>query len=350
MPEIAEKLLPWFDQYGRKDLPWQQQVNGYRVWLSEIMLQQTQVATVIPYFKRFTESFPDVIALANADLDSVLNHWAGLGYYARARNLHKTAITVRDQCNGVFPKELQQLESLPGIGRSTAGAILSLAYQQKATILDGNVKRVLARVYQIDGWYGQSATLKKFWAIAEQQTPDQRVAHYNQAMMDLGATVCKRSKPLCESCPLTDICASYQQGTQQQYPVSRPSRKRPYKHCWVLLHQSESHILLQRRPPSGIWGGLWSLPEIQDLTQLESWQQQHLGQVQQLSETLENSLLHKFTHFDLSLSVARVDFPQSDKLPAPEMVAESDGYQWIAREQLAQYGLPTPIQKILDRY
>ncbi len=350
MPDIAQYLLPWFDQYGRKDLPWQQQVNGYRVWLSEIMLQQTQVATVIPYFNRFIESFPDVNALADADLDSVLNHWAGLGYYARARNLHKTAAMVKDRFSGSFPEDLQQLESLPGIGRSTAAAILSLAYQQKATILDGNVKRVLARVYQVDGWYGQSRTLNTLWGIAEQQTPDRRVAHYNQAMMDLGATVCKRSKPLCESCPLIDICASYQQGTQQQYPVSRPARKRPHKHCWVLLHQSESHILLERRPPSGIWGGLWSLPEMEDLAQLDSWQLQHLGQVKQVCETQENSLLHKFTHFDLSLSVARVEFSQQDRLPAPVIVSELERYQWIECEQLAQYGLPTPIQKILNRY
>lgn len=347
MSAIAEKLLPWFDQHGRKDLPWQQQVNGYRVWLSEIMLQQTQVATVIPYFNRFIKSFPDVVALADADVDSVLNHWAGLGYYARARNLHKAAAIVRDQFNAHFPADQQQLESLPGIGRSTAGAILSLAYSQKAAILDGNVKRVLARVYQVEGWYGQSATLNKLWAIAEQQTPDHRVAHYNQAMMDLGATVCKRSKPVCDSCPLTEICASYQQGTQQQYPVSRPASKRVHKHCWVLLHQTQDHILLQRRPPSGIWGGLWSLPEIENLAQLESWQLQHLGQLQQVSQTIENSLLHKFTHFDLSLSIARVDMT---KLPLSEIVAESGGYQWIEREQLARYGLPTPIQKILSQY
>jgi A/G-specific adenine glycosylase len=350
MSDIAQYLLPWFDQYGRKDLPWQQQVNGYRVWLSEIMLQQTQVTTVIPYFNRFIESFPDVVALANAELDSILQHWAGLGYYARARNLHKTACIVRDQFNGNFPQDQQQLEALPGIGRSTAGAILSLAYSQKAAILDGNVKRVLARVYQVDGWYGQSATLKKLWTIAEQQTPDHRAAHYNQSMMDLGATVCKRSKPLCESCPLTKICASFQQGTQQQYPVSRPLRNRPHKHRWVLLHQSESHILLERRPPSGIWGGLWSLPEMEDLAQLDSWQLQYLGQVRKVSETQENSLLHKFTHFDLSLSVARVELPRQSLGFTPQMVAESERYQWIEREQLDRYGLPTPIQKILNRY
>jgi A/G-specific adenine glycosylase len=347
MSEIAQHLLPWFDQYGRKDLPWQQQVNGYRVWLSEIMLQQTQVATVIPYFNRFIESFPDVIALADADLDSVLNHWAGLGYYARARNLHKTASIVKDQFNGSFPSDQQQLEALPGIGRSTAGAILSLAFRQKAAILDGNVKRVLARVYQVEGWYGQSPTLKKLWAIAEQQTPDHRVAHYNQAMMDLGATVCKRSKPLCESCALTKICASYQQGTQQQYPVSRPSRTRPHRHCWVVLHQTKGHILMERRPPTGIWGGLWSLPEMEDLAQLDSWQLQHLGQVEKVSEVLEKSLLHKFTHFDLSMSIARVELSGQ---PAAKMVSESERYQWIDRLQLDQYGLPTPIQKILSLY
>ncbi len=350
MGSIAQYLLPWFDQHGRKDLPWQQKVNGYRVWLSEIMLQQTQVATVIPYFNRFVESFPDVVALAQADLDSVLQHWAGLGYYARARNLHKTAIMVRDEYAGEFPAQLEQLESLPGIGRSTAGAILSLAYAQRAAILDGNVKRVLARAYQVEGWYGQAGTLKKLWAIAEQQTPDQRVAQYNQAMMDLGATVCKRSRPLCVACPLTAICQSYQQGTQQQYPGSKPARKRPQRHSWVLLHHSLDQVLLERRPPSGIWGGLWSLPEVDDLQQLSDWQQQYLGQPCKITLTHEKALLHKFTHFDLSLSVARVAMSDATGVVPDNRVSESRDLRWIELSSLADYGLPTPIEKILQLY
>lgn len=350
MPPIAQYLLPWYDLHGRKDLPWQQQVNGYRVWLSEIMLQQTQVSTVIPYYQRFLQSFPDILCLANADLDEVLQHWAGLGYYARARNLHKAAIMIRDEYDGRFPDDEQQLMALPGVGRSTAGAILSLAFAHKASILDGNVKRVLARVYQVDGWSGHTDTLKRLWAIAEQQTPQQRVAHYNQAMMDLGATVCKTARPVCESCPLSGMCLSYRHNTQKQYPAARPAKTRPHKHLWVIVHQSANQVLLERRPPSGIWGGLWSLPELDDLQQLDAWQLQHLGKTQLVSCSEENALLHKFTHFDLSLSLACVNVSSQVQSSMQNMVAESLDYQWVQHEQLHQYALPTPIEKILGRF
>ena len=210
--DFAQRVLCWFDRHGRRHLPWQQDVNAYRVWVSEIMLQQTQVTTVIPYFDRFMRRFPTVEALAAAPLDEVLHQWSGLGYYARARNLHRAAQQVCERFGGVFPDDLERMQALPGIGRSTAGAILSLAGGQRATILDGNVKRVLARVYQVDGWPGQARVLKRLWQIAEAQTPRQQTAAYNQAMMDLGATLCTRSQPACASCPLQAMCQGFQHG------------------------------------------------------------------------------------------------------------------------------------------
>lgn len=345
---IADALLPWFEQHGRKNLPWQQQVSAYRVWLSEIMLQQTQVTTVIPYFERFIQRFPSVVALAAASQDDVLQHWAGLGYYARARNLHKTAQVIVQQFGAEFPQTLDQLEALPGIGRSTAGAILSLAFQQAAAILDGNVKRVLTRVYCVDGWAGQSAVAKKLWHIAEQQTPPQQAASYNQAMMDLGSMVCTRSRPCCEECPLTSLCLSYQQGTQSLYPQAKPKKAKPQRHRWFLLHHHEEYLLLQKRPPSGIWGGLWSLPELADLAELADWQQQWLGHFNAQYQCHENLLRHAFTHFELYLSLARIECSDAQRLQVPDEVRDSTDLCWIKYSQLATLGLPAPITKILQ--
>src|SRR5690606_6541720 len=210
--DFAQRVLVWFDQHGRKHLPWQQGITPYRVWLSEIMLQQTQVATVIPYFERFIARFPDVQSLAAAPIDDVLHLWTGLGYYARARNLHRCAQTIVRDYGGEFPASVAALSELPGIGRSTAGALASIAHQQRAAILDGNVKRVLARHHAIDGWPGTTQTLSQLWQFAEQHTPDKRSDHYTQAMMDLGATVCTRSKPACDHCPVADSCIAYAQG------------------------------------------------------------------------------------------------------------------------------------------
>ncbi|MDJ0834304.1 MAG: A/G-specific adenine glycosylase [Gammaproteobacteria bacterium] len=346
-PLIAPLLLPWFDQYGRKHLPWQQQVSGYRVWLSEIMLQQTQVTTVIPYFQRFIESFPTVNDLANAELDQVLQHWAGLGYYARARNLHKAAQRVRDQHEGEFPTTLEHLIDLPGVGRSTAGAIMSLAYQQPAAILDGNVKRVLARVYQVDGWPGQTQTLNRLWQIAEQQTPRRRSAAYNQAMMDLGATLCSRSKPDCAACPLQQMCQSYRDGTQADFPYSKPKQARPQRHTWMLLHHDDASILLQRRPAQGIWGGLWSLPEITSLEQLPDWQQNQFGRSQPSQRIVENELKHVFTHFELSISLAEVVVDADFIRNSPLQVAEGDGLRWVKLQELPALGMPAAVTRLL---
>ena len=221
--------MGWFEQNGRKDLPWQHPRDPYRVWVSEIMLQQTQVATVIPYFERFLGSFPDLDALAGASLDDVLHHWSGLGYYARARNLHRCAISIVENYEGRFPCDQTALESLPGIGRSTAGAIRSLACGQPAAILDGNVKRVLARHYAIEGWPGKSHVQKRLWEVSEKLTPEKQCADYNQAMMDLGSMVCSRGRPACHQCPLSTTCLAFAQGNPSAYPHSKPRRELPVK-------------------------------------------------------------------------------------------------------------------------
>ncbi len=343
---IADYLLPWFHHHGRKHLPWQQQVNGYKVWLSEIMLQQTQVSTVIPYFQRFLARFPDVVSLANADIEEVLTLWSGLGYYARARNLHKAAVQVRDHHAGCFPADYQALIELPGIGRSTAGAIQSLAFGQPAAILDGNVKRVLARVYRVEGWPGQGSVQKRLWQLAEQQTPDQHVAAYNQAMMDLGATVCTRSKPACDRYPLENMCQSKQSGLQTAYPQPKPkSSQRVVKATWMMLHRASDRFLLERRPQQGIWGGLMSLPELDDLHQLDAWQLEHFGQVTRIDRVSEKRLLHRFSHFDLQISLVTVTHDET--ILDPLQVAESERYIWGSFDRLQEYPLPAPIKTLL---
>ena len=238
MNDFARRVLDWFAVSGRHDLPWQRNPGGgdfaYCVWISEVMLQQTQVATVIPYFERFMTRFPDVVALADAPADEVLHHWSGLGYYARARNLHAAARQVRDEHGGVFPRTLDAVLALPGIGRSTAGAILALADHQRHAILDGNVKRVLARFHAVAGWPGKTAVANALWEHAEQHTPDREVAQYTQAMMDLGATVCTRSKPACDHCPLAEGCIARAEGTAALYPGKRKPPKRPLRTCRML--------------------------------------------------------------------------------------------------------------------
>lgn len=263
MMTFADKVLVWFDQHGRKDLPWQQNPTPYRVWVSEIMLQQTQVATVIPYYERFMQRFPDVQTLADAPQDDVLKHWEGLGYYSRARNLHKTAQQVRDEYAGAFPTTLPSMEALAGIGRSTAAAILSLSHGQREAILDGNVKRVLARYHAIAGWSGEPRTLKQLWEHAEQHLPASRNADYTQAMMDMGATLCTRSKPLCLLCPLQDGCQAFQQGRPHDYPGKRPKKNLPEKSAIaLLLRNHDGELLLQHRPPHRHLGRLMEFPRI----------------------------------------------------------------------------------------
>ena len=261
---FAKRILDWAEQHGRHDLPWQKTPDRYRVWVSEIMLQQTQVKTVIPYYERFMRSFPTVLILATSPEDFVLEHWSGLGYYARARNLHKSAEIIALEHAGELPTTLDGLMALPGIGRSTAGAILSLADNQPTPILDGNVKRVLARYAGIDGYPGKAAVLKQLWTLTESLTPNKNTGRFNQAMMDMGATLCTRSRPRCGECPLASSCVAYSEGEgkPENYPGKKPRKVLPVKSVsMMVLRNSEGHVQLEQRPPSGIWGGLWSLPE-----------------------------------------------------------------------------------------
>lgn len=264
---FQQNVLAWFDQQGRKDLPWQQNITPYRVWLSEIMLQQTQVVTVIPYFQAFITKFPDVESLAQAPVDEVLQLWSGLGYYARARNLHKAARIICEQ--GRFPDTLDGLMALPGIGQSTAGAILSIAFNKSHPILDGNVKRVLARFKAIPGWTGNSQTNKQLWEISANLTPEIRVAEYTQAMMDLGATVCTRSKPACEKCPLTTACMAFLTQTAANFPTPKKAKALPVKQLVFLLLHNTQQVLLEKRPPTGIWGDYGAYPNL--LVKMQPW-------------------------------------------------------------------------------
>ncbi|HET8551115.1 MAG TPA: A/G-specific adenine glycosylase, partial [Gammaproteobacteria bacterium] len=260
--DFAPRLLAWFASHGRHALPWQREPTPYRVWVSEIMLQQTQVATVIPYFKRFMARFPDLATLAAAPLDDVLALWSGLGYYARARNLHRAAQSAVAEYGGELPASLDELMAFPGIGRSTAGAILSLSRGQRHPILDGNVKRVLARFHAIAGWPGDKRVADRLWEFAESHTPVADCAAYTQAIMDFGATVCTRRNPACDICPMSANCEAYALGRQHDFPAPRARRGYPERNVRVLVIEAEGAVLLEKRPPTGIWGGLWSLPEL----------------------------------------------------------------------------------------
>jgi A/G-specific adenine glycosylase len=339
---FANRVLTWYRRYGRHDLPWQHK-DAYRVWLSEIMLQQTQVSTVIPYYRNFLQRFADIEQLADASIDEVLQHWQGLGYYARARNLHKAARIIRNQHQGRFPQTFAEVEALPGIGRSTAGAILSFAHGQHWPILDGNVKRVLARCFRVPGWYAQSDTMKQLWYLAESVTPAENTAEFNQAMMDIGSMLCLKSKPKCEACPLKKLCGSYLHHSQAEFPQKKPTRTKPHKSTLMLLHRYEEQILLWRRPPSGIWGGLWSLPEVDGVTAVELWQQSFLSMTQAPKLVQERVIRHQFTHYSLDISLAIIEMEQ-----LPEQVSDSDNYAWVDIDALTNHGLPTPVRKLLS--
>lgn len=344
MSEIAKALLCWFDDHGRKNLPWQLDKTPYRVWVSEIMLQQTQVATVIPYYENFMERFPDIISLANASQDEVLSFWSGLGYYARGRNLHKTAQIIRDDYEGKFPSNFDVLISLPGIGRSTAGAILSLALGQQHVILDGNVKRVLSRLFQIEGWAGQSSVAKEFWELAERLTPQKRVADYNQAIMDLGATICVRGKQAkCIACPLSAYCEARAADTVDLYPQSKPKKAIPIKQThMVMLYHKENGVLLEKRPPVGIWGGLWSFPQYENLEDLEHWCANHVG-YELISVNKWRNIRHTFSHFQLDITPVLVEVGNPKNI-----VMEEKATVWYKLGQHRDRGYATPVMKLLD--
>jgi A/G-specific adenine glycosylase len=337
-------LLDWFAGHGRKDLPWQVQRTPYRVWVSEIMLQQTQVATVIPYYQRFMERFPDVAALAAAAADQVLHHWSGMGYYARARNLHATARIVVEQYGGIFPDAIDTLLTLPGIGRSTAGAILALAGGQRQPILDGNVKRVLARYHAVDGWPGYSRVQQQLWALAELHTPLQRVDQYTQAIMDLGATLCTRARPRCAACPLQEGCQAFINNRTADYPAARPGKVLPVRQVTMLmLCNAAREVLLVRRPPTGIWGGLWSFPECAGDVPVADWARQTLGIEPQMLDQWR-PLRHTFSHFQLDITpVLAQAGDQADR------IRDTEGHVWYDMAGGGEVGLAAPVQQLLNR-
>jgi A/G-specific adenine glycosylase len=342
--EFGTALLDWYDREGRRDLPWQQDPTPYRVWVSEIMLQQTQVATVIPYYDRFMRRFPDVAALAAAVPDQVLHHWSGLGYYARARHLHAAARQLVHDAHGRFPETLPAVMALPGVGRSTAGAILALSRGQRHPILDGNVKRVLARYHAVAGWPGQAAVQKRLWELAERYTPQARVAQYTQAIMDLGATLCTRSRPDCARCPLQHRCAAYRAGRQADYPGPRPARALPVRAAtMLLLGDADGALLLERRPPAGIWGGLWGFPELPARADPGEWCARRLG-LRVEPEGCWPVLRHTFSHFHLDIT------PVLARLGAPGGIMDGDRHVWYKPGQSDERGLAAPVVKLVARY
>lgn len=342
--QFSQLILNWYDLHGRHELPWRQHINAYRVWVSEIMLQQTQVVTVIPYFLRFMQRFPNVETLAVASIDEVLALWAGLGYYSRGRNLHRCAQLLSEQYQGQFPQDVQILQSLPGIGRSTAGAILAISSNQVTPILDGNVKRVLSRFAAVAGWSGQPSVANKLWQLAEYYTPTQRTGDYTQALMDLGATLCTRTKPQCDSCPITLHCLARQQNKQHVYPQAKPRKILPHKSVFMLLvTNAAGQLLLQKRPPTGIWGGLWSLPECVIDTDVLIWGKQQYGYQLKVTKTL-TTFRHTFSHYHLHITPLVASIVNHEA-----RVMENNHVAWYALEQLVELGLPAPVSKLIQR-
>lgn len=339
---FAAAVLAWFAQYGRKHLPWQQNKTLYGVWLSEVMLQQTQVATVIPYFERFMKRFPTVVDLANADIDEVLHLWTGLGYYARARNLHKAAVQIRDQFNGEFPTDFAAVFALTGVGRSTAGAILSSVLNAPHPILDGNVKRVLSRCFAIEGWAGEKAVENRLWHYAEEVTPTEQVADFNQAMMDLGALICTRTKPKCSLCPLEKQCAANAQQAWATYPAKKPKKALPEKTGYFLIVKQGHRVRLEKRPAQGIWGGLFSFPQFDSLAAYKrSISAKNLQNSQQLTV-----FRHTFSHFHLDIVPLLVELPENSVYEEEGNYADSA--IWYDLRDRPAVGLPAPIKQILD--
>ena len=340
---FSARLLAWFDREGRKDLPWQTPPDPYRIWVSEIMLQQTQVAAVIPYFQRFMRRFPDIATLARANLDEVLHLWTGLGYYARARNLHKAAKIMLEQNAGRFPAELDAVCALPGIGRSTAGAILAFAYNQHHAILDGNVKRVLTRHHAIEGWPGKKEVEKRLWDLAEAHTPHTRIADYTQAIMDLGATVCRRA-PQCPRCPVNDSCAAYRQGNPEAYPQPAARKTLPVKSvAMLMIRDGNGDVFLQQRPPSGIWGGLWGFPECAVGADTEDWCRQSLG-LKIAPQTPWPPLRHTFSHFHLHITPVPAKL-----LGADNRLMENAEAVWYKLYAPDARGLAAPVKRLLEQ-
>ncbi|MGR9100726.1 MAG: A/G-specific adenine glycosylase [Gammaproteobacteria bacterium] len=341
-PESFQSLLlDWFRLHGRKELPWRRDISPYRIWISEIMLQQTQVKTVIPYFTRFIGRFPEVDVLAETPLDTVLFYWSGLGYYARARNLHNAACIITRQ--GSFPISLDALTQLPGIGLSTAGAIMSIAYEISHPILDGNVKRVLSRFMGIEGWPGDAKINRELWSVSRNFTPTKRVADYTQAIMDLGATLCTPSNPFCADCPVKQGCIAYRENRTDRLPSPKPRKKIPVKTNYMLiLLNPDRHVLLEKRPSTGIWGGMWSLPEFLEIDSALTWCYRHDFDVSE--HCLLPEQRHTFSHFHLDFTpiIVQTNNPRN-------VVMEPDRAVWYNIRQKNKLGLPAPVKRLLER-
>jgi A/G-specific adenine glycosylase len=346
MPDaaFADVLLDWFDAYGRHDLPWQHPRSPYRVWLSEIMLQQTQVSVAAPYFERFVATLPDLPALAAVPMDEVLALWSGLGYYARARNLHAAARLCVQRHGGELPRDLDALQALPGIGRSTAAAILAQAWGDRHAILDGNVRRVLARLHGIEGWPGLPAVQRQLWALAEGHLPGDRLADYTQAQMDFGATLCTRHAPACAICPLQSRCIALATGTVADLPTPRPGKVVPQRQATILLlEDAQGRVLLQRRPPAGIWASLWSLPEEPQADAARDWFERHVDGDFDAALALA-PIEHAFSHFRLQLLPLRLP-----RAVLRDAVRDNDDLRWLAAHEWASVGIPAPIRSLLER-
>lgn len=344
--DFIRQLLVWFERHGRHDLPWQQDVTPYRVWVSEIMLQQTRVNTVIPYFYRFTERFPELDVLAAADLDDVLHLWTGLGYYARGRNLHRAAQLICRESNGLLPVEIEGLMALPGIGRSTAGAILSISHNLPHAILDGNVKRVLTRYHAIYGWPGLRNIEKQLWQLAERYTSADRAADYSQAIMDLGATVCLRNRPICDACPLLSGCQAHKHNLQTILPEKKPQKSLPVRQAiFAMIENAEGKVLLEKRPPSGIWGGLWSFPECAVDTDVTVWIKNRFGyQIEDVQNA--SGLRHTFSHFHLDIMPVRAILAK-----ATDAVQEAtDCYWYTPGGDERSLGMAAPVKKLFENH
>lgn len=345
---FSKDLLEWFDHAGRKNLPWQTPIDPYRVWVSEIMLQQTQVATVIPYFERFMSRFDNLQSLACAHVDEVLAHWAGLGYYSRGRNLHRAAQLMQDEHEGKVPNTMDALIALPGIGRSTAAAILAQSFGMQTAILDGNVKRVLTRLYAIMEWPGERETEKQLWGKAENLMPAERCRDYTQAIMDLGATLCTRAKPDCSRCPCARYCKSYAQGLTSELPKRKPKKVVPTQSRTLLLIENQNRFWLDKRPPAGIWGGLFSLPEFASKEDATAFAERYFTTCELIDEL---QFTHTFSHYKLKAQV--LHFKESGETTKSKIlpkVSETAGI-WIEKmsdtEASKLPALPAPIKKLL---
>ena len=339
MADFPLRLIRWQRQHGRHDLPWQG-ADAYHVWVSEIMLQQTQVVTVIPYYQRFIAAFPNVVSLATAREDQVLAHWSGLGYYARGRNLHKAAQIIVAQHCGEFPRNFESIIALPGIGRSTAAAICALAYKQRRAILDGNVKRLLARYCGIEGWTGDRKVQEQLWQLAESLLPKRDVATYTQAQMDMGATICTRSKPKCDVCPVKSGCVALKSDRVTELPTPRPRKVVPERNATFLLLMHGNDIMLDKRPGSGIWGGMWCPPQLDDGQGVVDDYLQRCGS--KVSERMElDEFTHTFTHFRLNIT------PVLLRLKKKPLQVQQSGSIWLELDEAMQAAIPTPVRRML---